>query len=197
MSIADREYIDPAVTQGIGVPTVGVPAVAPDLAASSVPPRPTLLQDVQARLTKPHPKAGQTVDLEVSGRAGFAVRYSLAFDAYELNQWATTAGTLPTGGMDTIRYYSLVIANTCRAILCDGDIVVGPAGQPLTFGSAEVRAWYDVELGADAVRAMLSGQPPVDDQEIVAHAQKVLVLADHDPNGTGVERARRLDPTNA
>jgi hypothetical protein len=97
-----------------------------------------------------------SIVLPVETRPGYSLRFDTDIPYEALEKWRKAAkDRKASNGVDVSRLAALVIANKCIAILKDGRVLTDGDGDPLTFGSDEIRAMYDVLRAADAVKIMI------------------------------------------
>jgi hypothetical protein len=108
----------------------------------------SLLQDIANDIAESLPV--EEVTFEVSGRPGYAVRYSLDFDVDDVKRWRKAAGASKTQEADEVRMAAVMLATQCSAIIRRGE-EVRLDGEVLTFRSKSFHEALDVPKSADAV----------------------------------------------
>jgi hypothetical protein len=97
----------------------------------------------------------------VKGRPGYEVRLSTRIPYEDFAAWRKRCEdkSMP-GGLNELRFGCIVLANTCRGILRDGEEIVSD-GEPLTFASPALHRLLGVERAVDAVRRFYGRDPNV------------------------------------
>jgi len=128
-----------------------------------------------------------SIVLPVKRREGYSLRFDTNIPWEHFEKWRKVSkDRRATNGMDVPRLASLVIANKCIEILKDGKVLVDDAGDPLTFGSDEIRSLYGTPKAAEAVKLMIGR-----DSDMTAISDAVVTAA-----GWGDEVSEE-DPTPA
>ena len=143
------------------------------------------LELIKADLTAPI--EDESLVLPVETRPGYSLRFDtdIPWEAFE--KWRKAAkDRKATNGIDVARLSALVIANKCTGILFNGNVLHDDAGDPLTFGSDEIRAMYDTPRAAEAVKKLIAR-----DSRMQAISDAVITAA-----GWGDE-VSEVDPTQA
>lgn len=168
---------DPVATFGVAGAPIDGPAPAaqepqerPERPAGGVDPdvapvrRLSPLEALQAKLAADTgaelDDEGPTVELAVPGRPGVAVRYGTVVEWEELQAWRKRSrdkglrSASNPDGVDVNRVSRLVLANRAKAVVVDGDDVVGTDGRPLTFSHPELHAMLGLTGNVGATQAV-------------------------------------------
>lgn len=88
----------------------------------------------------------------VPARPGYEVRYRVSIPFEKLMVWRKGAldKSMP-GGINQLRYYSIILANCCEAILRHG-VELTADGAPITFASQDLLDLVDADRASAAVR---------------------------------------------
>jgi hypothetical protein len=135
----------------------------------------SILEDLRAELSGKLEEDEEIV-LEVSGRPGWAVRFSTVIDHTRLQAWrrscfAKRGGAADVTAFDDLKLASQVIGNQARALVRNGDDVEHN-GEPLLFGHAEFRDLVGATDATDAVRRFYGR-----DSHVISTGTKVLEAA--------------------
>jgi hypothetical protein len=102
------------------------------------------------------------VTLPVGTRPGYAVRYRTDVSQGQLDAWRKAAkDRRRADGFAGERFASLILANTCQAIVRGGRVVTED-GEPVTFRSREFLDLTGVNRAADAVQKFYGADAHVD-----------------------------------
>lgn len=128
------------------------------------------------------------VTVEIPGRPGFGVTFSLAVDGNRLAGWRMQCKDehMP-GETDSFLLNRIIVGQMCIGMVVDGNPLVDEDNRPITFKSESLWEKLRVHDTYDAVRALYGGDGS--DFHISAAASKILVKA-----GFG-EEAKEMDPT--
>lgn len=126
-----------------------------------------LRETITAAVTKPD------LTLAVLSRPGLAIRFGTNIDLDILQQWRRRSHDkhMPDN-WNILKFSQLVIANTAKAMVLNGEEPLGQDGEPVSFRSPELLEWTSTKRALDAVRGLYDN-----DGHIIATAQDVLEAA--------------------
>lgn len=86
------------------------------------------------------------VEIEVKMRPGVSVIYSPNISNAQLKSWRKKSTNRKTGELDNIKFACLVVGDTVREILVNGEVATEDDGSPLVFSSKEFADMMDVDM---------------------------------------------------
>lgn len=86
------------------------------------------------------------VEIEVKMRPGVSVIYSPNISNAQLKSWRKKSTNRKTGELDNIKFACLVVGDTAREILVNGELAAEDDGSPLVFSSKEFADMMDVDM---------------------------------------------------
>jgi hypothetical protein len=86
------------------------------------------------------------VEIEVKMRPGVSVIYSPNISNAQLKSWRKKSSNRKTGELDNIKFACLVVGDTVREILVNGEVATEDDGSPLVFSSKEFADVMDVDM---------------------------------------------------
>lgn len=86
------------------------------------------------------------VEIEVKMRPGVSVIYSPNISNAQLKSWRKKSSNRKTGELDNIKFACLVVGDTVREILVNGEVATEDDGSPLVFSSKEFADMMDVDM---------------------------------------------------
>lgn len=118
------------------------------------------LDDLRAELTA---KVAESTTIEVLGRPGYAVRCRVDFTGKDLDLLNKRARDKRfAGGVDGIKFASLVLAFTCLAIVRQGKDLELEGTSPITFTSPELQRLLGTDSADATVRALFGLEGHID-----------------------------------
>lgn len=130
-----------------------------------------LLGDLESALTAQVDH--EPLTLRVEKRPGVSVRYRTEITDEQMAAWRKRAADKKApGGINTLRFCSIVVANQCEAILMHGKEVYDDDGGVLHFGHQRIKALYGLQKAdraSDVVRKLFGADP-----HVMLHANEVM-----------------------
>jgi hypothetical protein len=116
------------------------------VASESVKRDSTVLDELLSDLAEEAEEAEETVTYSVPKRPGLEVRFGANIPEASLKLWRrATKNKAEPLGVDQLRWSATVLANQCREIIRNGEVVVDAEGEPVGF-----EAFVDA-LGASSI----------------------------------------------
>lgn len=102
------------------------------------------------------------IEIDVPERDGISIQYSPNITQERLRQWRKNSGESSKRGLDSVKFASYVIGDTCKGIYVNHEQAVSPSGVGLTFTSREIWEMSDADSPFEAIKHMFGIDPHIE-----------------------------------
>ncbi len=102
------------------------------------------------------------IEITVPEREHISLRFSPNISQERLRSWRKNSGENSKRGLDSVKFASYVIGDTCTGIYVNEEVAKNASGINLTFTSAEIMRMTDADTPFEAIGRMFGIDPHVE-----------------------------------
>lgn len=116
-----------------------------------------ILDELRAELEKEVERP--LIEIVVPERPNISLRFNPNITQSKLTSWRNNSGVKTKKGLNSVKFSTYVIGDTCVGIYIDGELAVNDDGVALTFGSEVIWEMSNSSDPVEAIKAMFGVEP--------------------------------------